>query len=84
VTGERRLELGRANEALEEVVVPDDLEGHPQLKNMWARAFVRLLRDLAGVISGRSQGGEPAGFRDGWRVQRVLEAVRRGAGASLD
>jgi predicted dehydrogenase len=84
VTGERRLELSHANEALEEVVVPDDLEGHPQLKNMWGRAFVRLMRDLAGVIGGRAQTGEPAGFRDGWRVQRVLDAVRRGAGASLD
>jgi len=84
VTGERRLELGRSTGALEEVVVPDDLEGHPLLKNMWARAFVRLMRDLAGVIGGRPQTGEPADFRDGWRVQRVLDAVRRGAGASLD
>ena len=84
LTGERGLELGRPGGTLEDVGVPDDLEGHPSLKNMWGRSFVRLMRDLAGVLAGRPQSGEPAGFRDGWRVQRVLDAVREGGATSLD
>jgi predicted dehydrogenase len=84
LTGERRLELGRPDGTLEDVSVPDDLEGHPSLKNMWGRSFVRLMRDLSGVLAGRPRTGDPAGFRDGWRVQRVLDAVRQGDDTSLD
>lgn len=83
ITGERRLELGHRDGPLEEITVPDDLLDHPHIKNMWGRGFVRLMRDLAGVAAGRPATGEPATFRDGWRVQRVLDAVRRGVGVSL-
>jgi predicted dehydrogenase len=84
LTGERRLEIGRSSGPMEEITVPDDLEGHPLLKNMWGRGFVRLARDLVGVLEGRPRTGEPAGFRDGWSVQRVLDAVRQDTSVSLD
>lgn len=84
LTGERRLEIGRPGGPLEVVEVPDDLESHPQLRNMWGRAFVRLARDLVGALRGRPRTGEPAGFRDGWCVQRVLDAVRQGQAVALD
>lgn len=51
---------------------------------MWARSFVRLLRDMVQVIGGAPPAGEPATFRDGWQVQRVLDAVRGGRGVRLD
>jgi predicted dehydrogenase len=84
ITGERSLAIGRSGKPLEEVDVPDDLEAHPLLKNMWGRAFVRLMRDLAGVLAGQPRTGEPAGFRDGLQVQRVLDVVRQGSGVTLD
>jgi predicted dehydrogenase len=84
LTGERGLEVGRTDGPLEEVSVPDDLVGQPSLKNMWGRSFVRLMRDFVGVLAGRPQTGDPAGFRDGWRVQEVLDAVRRSGNTSLD
>jgi predicted dehydrogenase len=52
--------------------------------NMWARSFVRLLRDMVRVIGGEAPQAEPALFRDGWQVQRVLDAVRGGRGVRLD
>jgi hypothetical protein len=52
--------------------------------NMWARSFVRLLRDMVTVIGGSVAEGEPASFRDGWQVQRVLDAIRGGRGVRLD
>jgi hypothetical protein len=36
------------------------------------------------AISGDSAQAEPATFRDGWQVQRVLDAVRGGRGVRLD
>lgn len=84
LTGEGRLELGRPGEALEDVSVADDLAGRTTVNNMWARSFVRVARDLVCVIGGNRPAGEPAGFRDGWRVQRVLDALRTGSAAPLD
>ncbi|MGH7607328.1 MAG: Gfo/Idh/MocA family protein [Gemmatimonadales bacterium] len=84
VTGETKLELGTAGGPLEDVSVPDDLWEKTTPNNMWARSFVRLLRDLVRVIEGGAPEGEPATFRDGWQVQRVLDAVRGGRGVRLD
>jgi len=51
---------------------------------MWARSFVWLLREMVDVIQGGAPQGEPATFRDGWQVQRVLDAIRGGRGVQLD
>jgi predicted dehydrogenase len=84
LTGEGRLEIGRPGAALEDISVADDLAGRTSVNNMWARSFVRLARDLVSVIGANRPEGEPAGFRDGWRVQRVLDALRTGRPAPLD
>jgi len=84
LTGETKLELGKAGGPLEDVSAPDDLWERTKPNNMWARSFVRLLRDMVGVIGGAVADGEPATFRDGWQVQRVLDAVRGGRGVRLD
>ena len=83
-TGETRLEIGKAGAPLEDVSAPDDLMGKLPVNNMWARSFVRLARDLVHVIGGAAPEGTPATFRDGWIVQRVLDAVRAGVAAPLD
>ena len=84
VTGETKLELGTVGGPLEDVSAPDDLWERITPNNMWARSFVRLMRDMVGVIGGAAPTGEPATFRDGWQVQRVLDAVRGGRGVRLD
>jgi len=84
LTGETRLEMAKAGGGLEDISVPDDLWEKTKPNNMWARSFVRLLREMAGVIGGATPDGEPATFRDGWQVQRVLDAIRGGRGARLD
>jgi predicted dehydrogenase len=84
VTGETKLELGKAGGPLEDVSAPDDLSGKMKPDNMWARSFVRLVREMVRVIGGEPAQGEPATFRDGWQVQRVLDAVRGGRGVRLD
>ena len=84
LTGETKLELGKPGGPLEDISAPDDLVEHVKPNNMWARSFVRLLRDMVRVIAGESPQGEPATFMAGWRVQRVLDAVRGGRGVQLD
>jgi predicted dehydrogenase len=84
LTGERRLEIGKPGGLLEDVSVPDDLSGKTPVDNMWARSFVRLMRDLVATIGGKPPAGEPAGLRDGWQIQRVLDAVRTGGCTPLD
>jgi predicted dehydrogenase len=84
LTGETKLELGKAGGPLEDVSAPDDLWERTKPNNMWARSFVRLMRDLVDVLGGKPATGEPATFRDGWQVQRVMDAVRGGRGARLD
>jgi predicted dehydrogenase len=84
LTGETKLELAKAGGPLEDVSAPDDLWEKTKLNNMWARSFVRLLRDMVRVIGGGVAEGEPASFRDGWQVQRVLDAIRGGRGVRLD
>ena len=84
LTGETTLEVGRPGGALEDASVPDDLWEQTVPNNMWARSFVRLMRDLVAVLDGRRAAGEPATFYDGLAVQRVMDAVRDGRGARLD
>ncbi|MGH7530284.1 MAG: Gfo/Idh/MocA family protein [Gemmatimonadales bacterium] len=84
LTGETRTELGKAGGPLEDISARDDLWERTTPNNMWARSFVRLLRDLARVIGGAAPEVEAATFRDGWQVQRVLDAIRGGRGARLD
>jgi predicted dehydrogenase len=84
LTGETRLEIGKPGGPLEDISVPDDLSGRTTVNNMWARSFVRLLRDLATTIGGGPTTGEPATIRDGWQIQRVLDAIRAGGCTPLD
>jgi predicted dehydrogenase len=84
LTEEGRLEMARRGAALEDVSVPDDLRGRVTPDNMWARSFVRLMRDLVAVIGGAAPAVPPATFADGYRVQRVLDAVRAGGVTPLD
>jgi predicted dehydrogenase len=84
LTGETKVEQGRAGAPLEDVSAPDDLTGQLPVNNMWARSFVRLLRDMVGVIGGSAPQGTPADFRDGLAIQRVMDAVREGRSAPLD
>jgi predicted dehydrogenase len=84
LSGETKLELGRAGGPLEDVSAADDLWEQTKPNNMWARSFVRLMRDMVHVIRGGLPQGEPATFRDGWQVQRVLDAIRGGRGVQLD
>ena len=84
LSGETKLEFGKSGGPLEELSAPDDLWEKTQPNNMWARSFVRLMRDMVHVIRGGTPEGEPATFRDGWQVQRVLDAIRGGRGVQLD
>jgi predicted dehydrogenase len=84
LSGETRLELGKPGGPLEDISAPDDLWEKTKPNNMWARSFVRLLREMVQVIRGGAPQGEPATFRDGWQVQRVLDAIRGGRGVRLD
>jgi predicted dehydrogenase len=84
LTGETKLEFAKAGGPLEDVSTPDDLWEKTKPNNMWARSFVRVLRDMVGVIGGAVAQGEPATFQGGWRVQRVLDAIRGGRGVRLD
>ncbi|HEV8381275.1 MAG TPA: Gfo/Idh/MocA family oxidoreductase [Gemmatimonadales bacterium] len=84
LSGETTLELGKPGGPLEDISAPDELWEKTRPNNMWARSFVRLLREMVEVIRGGTPQGEPATFRDGWQVQRVLDAVRGGRGVQLD
>ena len=84
LSGETKLELGKPGGPLEDISAPDDLWEKTKPNNMWARSFVRLMREMVHVLRGGTPQGEPATFRDGWQVQRVLDAVRGGRGVQLD
>jgi predicted dehydrogenase len=84
LSGETTLEFGKSGGPLEDVSATDDLWEQTSPNNMWARSFVRLMREMVHVIRGGVPQGEPATFRDGWEVQRVLDAVRGGRGVRLD
>jgi len=78
LTGETGLEIGRSGGALEDITPPDDLWEKVPVNNMWARSFVRLMRDMVRVARGAASEDEPATFRDGWDVQKVMDEVRNG------
>lgn len=84
LSGETKLELGKPGGPLEDISATDDLWEKTKPNNMWARSFVRLMREMVQVIGGGAPQGEPATFRDGWQVQRVLDAIRGGRGVQLD
>src|SRR6059036_406261 len=84
LSGETKLEFGKSGGPLEDISAPDDLWEKTKPNNMWARSFVRLMREMVQVIRGGTPQGEPATFRDGWQVQRVLDAIRGGRGVRLD
>lgn len=84
LTGERKLELARAGAPLEDITMADDLLERTKPNTMWARGFVRLMRDFVRAAGGAPPEGEPATFHDGWAIQRVLDAVRAGGTARLD
>jgi len=84
LTGETKLELGRLGGPLEDASAADDLMGKIPVNNMWARSFVRLMREMVRVLEGGVAAGTPATFRDGVAVQRVLDAVRAGGATPLD
>ena len=84
LSGETKLEFGKTGGPLEDVSAPDDLWEKTKPNNMWGRSFVRLMREMVRVIRGGMPQGEPATFRDGWEVQRVLDAVRSARGVRLD
>lgn len=84
LSGETRLELGKPGGPLEDISATDDLWEKTKPNNMWARSFVRLMREMVHVLRGGTPEGEPAAFRDGWQVQRVLDAIRGGRGVQLD
>ena len=84
LTGEHQLHIGKAGGALEDITQPDDLWEKTTPNNMWARSFVRLMRDLVPVLGGARPSGTPATLEDGWRIQRVMDAIRAGVSARLD
>jgi len=84
LTGEHQLHIGKAGGALEDITQPDDLWEKTTPNNMWARSFVRLMRDLVPVLGGARASGTPATLEDGWRIQRVMDAIRAGVSARLD
>ncbi|HEY6853447.1 MAG TPA: Gfo/Idh/MocA family oxidoreductase [Gemmatimonadales bacterium] len=84
LTGETKLELGRAGGPLEDVSAADELWERTTPNNMWARSFVRLLRDFTAAVGGAAPTGTPAGFADGLAIQRVLDAVHAGSCRRLD
>jgi predicted dehydrogenase len=84
LTGEHQLQIGKAGGQLEDITQPDDLWEKTTPNNMWARSFVRLMRDLVPVLGGGAPAGTPATLQDGWRIQRIMDAVRTGVGARLD
>lgn len=84
LTGERQLHIGKRGGELEDITQTDDLWEKTTPNNMWARSFVRLMRDLVQVLSGAKSSGTPATLEDGWRIQRIMDAVRAGVGARLD
>jgi predicted dehydrogenase len=84
LTGEASLEFAKAGAPSETLAVVDDLKDRTKPNTMWARGFVRLMRDFVRVCGGAPPEGQPATFADGLVIQRVLDAVRHGGAARLD
>ncbi|HEX4633850.1 MAG TPA: Gfo/Idh/MocA family oxidoreductase [Gemmatimonadales bacterium] len=84
LTGEHQLHVGKPGGQLEDITQTDELWEKTTPNNMWARSFVRLMRDLVPVLGGAQSSGTPATLEDGWKIQRIMDAVRAGVGARLD
>ncbi len=84
LTGEAGLQIGNPGAPFEAVAAPDDLWERTKPNTMWARGFVRLMRDFVRACAGDAPEGQPATFADGLIIQRVLDAVRQGGAARLD
>ena len=84
LSGETKLEMMKPDGPLADASAPDDLGEKLTPNTMWARSFVRLVRDLARVVEGAAPTVPPATFEDGWRIQRVMDAVRAGGTTPLD
>ena len=78
LTGETKLEIGKAGGPLEDISVPDELWEKTKPNNMWARSFPRLMQDLVRVVQGDTAEGVPATIKDGLAVQRVMDVIRAG------
>ncbi|NJM08375.1 Gfo/Idh/MocA family oxidoreductase [Candidatus Gracilibacteria bacterium] len=64
--------------AVEELTVPDPLEGAPDLPNsVWARSFAHLAQELVPALREGRAPQRGATFLDGLRCQQVLDAVRQ-------
>jgi predicted dehydrogenase len=75
---DEKLLIGKPGGAFEDVSVADpnaDLDGVG--KGIWKVSFVALMRELCGAIREGRPLREGATFEDGWRNQRVLDAVKR-------
>src|SRR2546425_4010645 len=84
LSGETKLEMMKPDGPLADASAPDDLWEKLTPNTMWARSFVRLVRDLVRVVAGAAPTVPPATFEDGWRIQRVMDAVRAGGTTPLD
>lgn len=84
LTGETKLEIGTAGQGMEDISAADDLWEKTTPNNMWARSFVRLMRDLVQTLESGTPQGVPATLPDGLAIQRVLDHVRAGATTRLD
>jgi predicted dehydrogenase len=63
---------------VEELTVPDPLEGAPGVPNgVWARSFVHLAEELVTALREQRAPARGATFRDGLRCQQVLDAIRQ-------
>jgi predicted dehydrogenase len=73
-----RLMYGRAGEPLAEVEVADACAGLPGLRSgIWNQSVLGVLRELCAAIREHRAPREGATFRDGWRNQQVLDAIRK-------
>jgi len=50
LSGETKLEFGKPGGPLEDISAPDDLWEKTKPNNMWARSFIRLLREMVEVM----------------------------------
>src|SRR5207247_6227907 len=70
LTGESKLEMMKPDGPLEDVSAPDDLWERLTPNTMWARSFVRLVRDLVRGGARAAPTVPPATFGAGWRLPR--------------
>lgn len=78
------LQLGRANEPFQDITEPNPWAALPGIgPGVWNAGVVPLLQALCAAIGEGRQPAEGASFEDGWRNQRVLDAVRRSSAERL-